>query len=216
MCFVHKPMQNADFGQILCQRASTKRHLTSRPTVRFSQTWYQKMRKTWKKKGMKRRVTICGGREAVADFVQGGSNWPPPPVKIGLKCTWQYFRIHPKSLLRNFSSPSPSSSSFCILFHHPNRIRILLHNIHISPPWPPSLSPTRQFHPEHLSPMHPISLLCTSPNHLSLSSLTLSRISHPASVTPKTSASSILPSPTLLLALFYGIANVKHMVPFLL
>ena len=81
-------MQNADFGQILCRRASTKRHVTSRPTVRFSQTWYQKMRKTWKKKVMKRRVTICGGHEAVADFVQGVGQIdppPPPPVKIGLK-----------------------------------------------------------------------------------------------------------------------------------
>ena len=85
MCFVHKPMQNADFGQILCRRASTKRHVTSRPTVRFSQTWYQKMRKTWKKKVMKRRVAICGGREAVADFVQGGVKLTPPPVKIGLR-----------------------------------------------------------------------------------------------------------------------------------
>ena len=84
MCFVHKPMQNADFGQILCRRASTKRHVTSRPKVRFSQTWYQKMRKTWKKKVMKRRVAICGGREAVADFVQGGVKLTLPPVKIGL------------------------------------------------------------------------------------------------------------------------------------
>ena len=50
MCFVHKHMQNADFGQILSRRASTKSRVTSRPMVRFSQTWYQKMRKTWKKK----------------------------------------------------------------------------------------------------------------------------------------------------------------------
>ena len=43
------------------------------------------MRKTWKKKLMKRRVAICGGREAVADFVQGGGvKLTPPPVKIGL------------------------------------------------------------------------------------------------------------------------------------
>ena len=78
MCFVHKHMQNADFGQILSRRASTKSRVTSRPMVRFSQTWYQKMRKTWKKQVIKRHV---------ADFVQGGggSNWPPPPVKIGLK-----------------------------------------------------------------------------------------------------------------------------------
>ena len=47
--------------------------------VRISQTWYQKMRKTWKKKVMKRHVAICGGREAVADFVQRGVKWPPPP-----------------------------------------------------------------------------------------------------------------------------------------
>ena len=40
MCFVHKHMQNADFGQILGRRASTKRHvIPSRPKVRFSQTW---------------------------------------------------------------------------------------------------------------------------------------------------------------------------------
>ena len=77
MCFVHKHMQNADFGQILVRRASTKRHVTSRPKVRFSQTWYQKMRKTWKKKVTKRCVAICGGREAVADFVQGGGGPPP-------------------------------------------------------------------------------------------------------------------------------------------
>ena len=70
-------MQNADFGQILCRRASTKRHMTSRPIVWFSQTWFQKMRKTWKKKVMKRRVAICGDREAVADFLQGGQIDPP-------------------------------------------------------------------------------------------------------------------------------------------
>ena len=77
MCFVHKHMQNADFGQILCRHASTKRqrHVTSRPMVRFSQTWYQKMRKTWKKQLMKKCVAICSGRKAVADFV----------VRIGLK-----------------------------------------------------------------------------------------------------------------------------------
>ena len=32
-----------------------------------------------KKKVMKRRVAICGGREAVADFVQGGGQIDPPP-----------------------------------------------------------------------------------------------------------------------------------------
>ena len=85
MCFVHKHMQNADFGQILSRRASTKSRVTSRPMIQFSQTWCQKMRKTWKKKVMKRRVAISSGRDAVADFVQGGQiDPPPPPVKIGL------------------------------------------------------------------------------------------------------------------------------------
>ena len=28
---------------------------------------------------MKRHVAICGGREAVSDFVQGGQIDPPPP-----------------------------------------------------------------------------------------------------------------------------------------
>ena len=81
MCFVHKHTQNADFGQILCWRTSTKRHVTSRPMVRFSQIWYQKMRKTWKKKVMKRHVAICGGREAVADFVRGGGQIDPPQLR---------------------------------------------------------------------------------------------------------------------------------------
>ena len=79
MCFVHKHMQNSDFGQILSRRTSTKSCVTSRPMVRFSQTWYQKMRKTWKKKVIKRRVAISGGRDAVADFVQGGVKLTPPP-----------------------------------------------------------------------------------------------------------------------------------------
>ena len=79
MCFVHKHMQNADFGQILCQHASIKCHLSSRSMVWFSQTWYQKMRKAWKKKVMKRRVAICDGREAVTDFVQGRGQIDPPP-----------------------------------------------------------------------------------------------------------------------------------------
>ena len=88
MCFVHKHMQNADFGQILSRRASTKSRVTSRPMVRFSQDLVSKDEvRLERKKGIKRRVAISGGRDAVADFVQGGgvSNWPPPPpVKIGL------------------------------------------------------------------------------------------------------------------------------------
>ena len=53
------------------------------------------MRKTWKRKLIKRRVAICGGREALADFVQGVKLTPPPPppVGIGLKMQkgWNFF-----------------------------------------------------------------------------------------------------------------------------
>ena len=82
MCFVHKDMQNADFGQILCRRANTKRHVTSRPMVRFSQNWYQKMRKTWKKSHEKARHDLRRSRGS-RGFRTGGVT--PPPVKIGLK-----------------------------------------------------------------------------------------------------------------------------------
>ena len=34
-----------------------------------------------KKKVMKRRVAICGGREAVTDFVQGGGQIDPPQLR---------------------------------------------------------------------------------------------------------------------------------------
>ena len=73
MCFVHKPMQNADFGQILCRRASTKHHVTSRPTGRFSQTLVSKDAQDMKEKSHEK---AC--REAVTDFVQGGQLTPPP------------------------------------------------------------------------------------------------------------------------------------------
>ena len=80
MCSVHKHMQNADFGQILCRRARYKtscdlatdfRKLGIKRCVRLER------KNSWK--GVSRSA-------AVADFVQGG-NWPPPPppVKIGLK-----------------------------------------------------------------------------------------------------------------------------------
>ena len=79
MCFVHKHMQNSDFGQILSRRASTKSRVTSRLMVRFSQTWYQKMRKTWKKKVIKRRVAISGGRDGSRGFRAGGGVKLTPP-----------------------------------------------------------------------------------------------------------------------------------------
>ena len=90
MCFVHKHVQNADFGQILCRRASTKRQVTSRPMVRFSQTWCQKMRNTLKEKFIKRHVAICGGLETFTDFVRGGGGGGPPVVGIGLRLFLSY------------------------------------------------------------------------------------------------------------------------------
>ena len=79
MCFVHKHMQNADFGQILSRRCVYKKLRDLATDGPISQTWYQKMHKTWKKKVMKKRVAISGGRDAVTDFVQGGGQIDPPP-----------------------------------------------------------------------------------------------------------------------------------------
>ena len=78
-------MQNVDFGQILsflCRRASTKRHVTSRPMVRFSQTWYQKMRKTWKKKLMNKACRDLQRSRGSHGFRIGGGGPIDPPVKI--------------------------------------------------------------------------------------------------------------------------------------
>ena len=82
MCFVHKPMQNADFGQILCRRASTKRHVTSRPMVRFSQTWYQKMRIRLEKKSNEKACRVLRRSRGSREFRTGGGGVqidPPPP-----------------------------------------------------------------------------------------------------------------------------------------
>ena len=86
MCFVHKHRQYADFGQILCRHASTKRHMTL--MVWFSQLGVKRCVRLERKNLMKRRVAICGGRQALADFVQGGGGGgggggpPPPPPQL--------------------------------------------------------------------------------------------------------------------------------------
>ena len=52
--------------------------------VRFSQTWYQKMRKTWKKKVMQ-KACRDQRRSRRTDFVQGGGGvklTPPPPPQF--------------------------------------------------------------------------------------------------------------------------------------
>ena len=82
MCFVHKHMQNADLGQFLSRRASTKSHVTSRPMVRFSQTWYQKMRKTWKKKVMKSVSRSAAWSRHSRGFRAGGGQIDPPPPQL--------------------------------------------------------------------------------------------------------------------------------------
>ena len=79
MCFVHKPMQNADFGQILCRRASTKRHVTSRPTVRSKDA--QDLKEKSHEKACRDLRRSRGSR----GFRAGGVKLTPPPVKIGLK-----------------------------------------------------------------------------------------------------------------------------------
>ena len=68
------PMQNADFGQILCRRASTKRHVTSRPTVRFSQTWYQKMRQDLKEKSHEKACRDLRRSRGSHGFRAGGGS----------------------------------------------------------------------------------------------------------------------------------------------
>ena len=69
---------------------------------------------------------------------------------------------------------SPLPPVFHVLPCHPNRLHILPHNIHIStprPPPPPSFS--YQAGPSLARfPMYLISVLCTCPNILNLSSLT--------------------------------------------
>ena len=85
MCFVHKHICKMQILGKFCADVRVQNvHVTSRPMVRFSQTWYQKMCKTWKKKLMKRLVAICGSHEAVADFVRGGGGGqidPPPQLE---------------------------------------------------------------------------------------------------------------------------------------
>ena len=91
-CFVHKHVQNADYSvRFWARRASTNCHVTSRPMVQYSQTWYQQdaldlkekrhekasrdQRQFWRSRGIR-----AGGGLRLR------SNWPPPPpVKLGLK-----------------------------------------------------------------------------------------------------------------------------------
>ena len=85
MCLYTNICKMRILGIILSRRASTKSCVTSRDRWSdFRKLGIKKMRKTWEKKVMKKRVAISGGRDAVTDFVQGGVKLTPPPVMIGL------------------------------------------------------------------------------------------------------------------------------------
>ena len=71
-------------GNFWADVRSTKSRVTSRPMVRFSQTWYQKMRKTWKKKVMEKACRDQRRSRHSRGFRVGGGQIDPPPVKIGL------------------------------------------------------------------------------------------------------------------------------------
>ena len=73
MCFVH--MQNADFGQILCRHASTKRDLTTD----CRKLGIKRCARLERKKLMKKRVAICGGRGFCTGGGGGGGQYDPPP-----------------------------------------------------------------------------------------------------------------------------------------
>ena len=79
MCFVHKPMQNADFGQILCRRASTKRRVTSRPTVRFFANLVSKDAQDLKEKSHEKACRDLRRSRGSRGFRAGGGQIGPPP-----------------------------------------------------------------------------------------------------------------------------------------
>ena len=83
MCFVHKPMQNADFGQILCRRASTKRHVTSRPTVRFFANLVSKDAQDLKEKSHEKacRDLRLVARQSRISCRGGGVKLTPPQLR---------------------------------------------------------------------------------------------------------------------------------------
>ena len=107
MCFVYKHMQNADFGQILCRRASTKRHMTSRPMVcrisanLVSQDSYDLKERThekachdlWRSRGshrflkIKTRLVLSTNKQMASPFtiiskVQVETEFPEPSVAV--------------------------------------------------------------------------------------------------------------------------------------
>ena len=76
MCFVHKHMQNADLGQILSRRASTKSRVTSRPIFA---NLVSKDAQDLKEKSHEK--ACCDQRRSrhSRGFRAGGQIDPPPP-----------------------------------------------------------------------------------------------------------------------------------------
>ena len=79
MCFVHIPMQNADFGQILCRRASTKwlRDLATDGPIFANLVSFdaQDLKEKSHEKACRNLRRSRGSR----GFRAGGGLTPPPP-----------------------------------------------------------------------------------------------------------------------------------------
>ena len=73
MCFVHKPMQQ--------MFVPTCEHVTSRPTVRFSQTWYKRCARLERKKSWKACHDLRRSRGS-RGFRAGGVKLTPPPPQL--------------------------------------------------------------------------------------------------------------------------------------
>ena len=84
MCFVHKHMQNADFGQILSRRASTKKLRDL--TTDFRKLGIKRCVRLERKKSWKSVSRSAAVATQSRISCRGGSNWPPPPVKIAYLC----------------------------------------------------------------------------------------------------------------------------------
>ena len=84
MCFVHKPMQNADFGQILCRRYKMSRDLATDGPI-FANL-VSKDAQDLKEKSHEKAWSVAVARQSRISC-RGGVKLTPPPVKIGLKVT---------------------------------------------------------------------------------------------------------------------------------
>ena len=77
-------MQNVDFGQILCQRASTKRPRDLATDGPIFANLVSKDAQDLKEKSHEKACRDLRRSRGSRGFRAGGGGQPPPPVKIGL------------------------------------------------------------------------------------------------------------------------------------